>query len=158
MCYGFFNPEVNYVVFWMTGYSISKVCINCDFQIAESGSLVSITDCGSRKFVSIKNFLIQNAYFELWIDRSVMNFLIMDVLYFFYFGLTLQFMYYRKHQSRRLLNTPIRKFTRSTNPKCKKKINVQFYIGTVLSLQNIVGSRKKDVGLQEESALLSRLV
>jgi len=70
---------------------------------------------------------------------------------FFYFELTLLFMYYRKHQSRRLPDAPIQKFIGSTNPKIyriiirntKKKCTV--YRGTVLSLRNLVG-------VQEESA------
>jgi len=53
-------------------------------------------------------------------------------------------MYCRNHQSGRLPNTPIQNFTRSANPKiyrisypeCKKKYS--FYIGTVLSLNNIM--------------------
>ena len=34
------------------------------------------------------------------------------------------------------------------------KKNVQFYIETVLSLRNLVGCRKKNVGVQEETSLL----
>jgi len=33
------------------------------------------------------------------------------------------------------------------------KISVQFYIWTVLSLRNLVGCRKKNVGVQEETSL-----
>jgi len=52
----------------------------------------------------------------------------MDVLHFFYFGLTLSFMYYRKHQfgrdywmrqSENLPEVSIRKFTGFHNPEYK---------------------------------------
>jgi len=117
VCYGFINPEVNHVAFWMRGCSGSKVCINIDFRIAESGSPISITD-----------WCIRNDFFQLWISESrmhILNYGLVDSEWFFQlwmfciflFGLTLLFMYYRKYQSGRLPDVPIRKFTKSANPK-----------------------------------------
>ena len=108
------------------GCSGSKVCINCwflDCWIRKPNFYYELLD--PEWIFSILDFWIQNAYFELRISRSIMVFS-MDVLHFFYFGLTLQFMYYQKHQSGRLPNAPIQKFTKFHNPKCKK-INVQFF-------------------------------
>ena len=64
VCYGFINPEVNHVAFQMRGCSGSKVCINIDFWIAESGSPIFITD-----------WWIQNDFFQLWIFESGMHIL-----------------------------------------------------------------------------------
>jgi len=48
----------------MRGCSGSKVCINIDFWIAESGSPIFITD-----------WWIQNDFFQLWIFESGMHIL-----------------------------------------------------------------------------------
>jgi len=66
----------------------------------------------------------------------------MDVLHFFIFGLTLSFMYYRKHQSGRLPDALIQKFTGFHNPEYKKN-KCTVYIGTILSLRNFVGMQKE---------------
>jgi len=59
-------------------------------------------------------------------------------------------------QSKNLLEAPIQKFTGFHNPEYKKKCTV--YIGTVLSLHNLVGCRKKNVGVQEETAIFFILI
>jgi len=56
-------------------------------------------------------------------------------------------------QSENLPEAPISKFTGFHNPEYKKKCTV--YIWTILSLYNFVGCRKKNVGVQEETALIS---
>jgi len=55
---------VNHVAFWIRGCSGSKVCINIDLWIVESGSPISITD-----------WWIQNDFFQLWIFESGMHIL-----------------------------------------------------------------------------------
>jgi len=54
-------------------------------------------------------------------------------------------------QSKNLPEAPIQKFTRFHNPEYKKKCTI--YIGTLLSLRNLVGRKKKNIGVQEETAL-----
>ena len=84
VCYGFINPEVNHVAFWMRGCSGSKVCINYWFSncwIQKPNFYYGLMD--PQWFFSIMNFWIRNTYFELRIGWSGMVFSIMDVLHFF---------------------------------------------------------------------------
>jgi len=116
--YGFINLEVNHVAFRKRGCSGSKICINCwfsDYWIQKLNFYYGLVD--PEWFFSIMNFWIQNAYFWItnwWIWNDFFNY---RCFIFFYFGLTLSFMYYRKHQSEKLPDAPIRNFTGSTNPK-----------------------------------------
>jgi len=66
VCYGFINPEVNHVAFWMRGCSRSKVCINywfSDCWIQKPNFYYGLMD--PEWFFSIMDFWIHNAYFEL---------------------------------------------------------------------------------------------
>jgi len=113
VCYGFINPEANHVAFWMRGCSGSKVCINCWFLdswiwkpnfyygLVDPEWFFSITEC----IFWIMDWRIHNGFFNY------------GCFAFFYFRLTLSFMYYWKHQSRRLPDVPIQNFTRSVNLK-----------------------------------------
>ena len=83
VCYGFNNPKVNHVAFWIRGCSRSKVCINCwfpDCWIHKSNFYYGLVDM--EWFFSIMNFWIRT-YFKLRIGGSIMVFSIMDVLHFF---------------------------------------------------------------------------
>jgi len=60
----------------------------------------------------------------------------------------LPFMYYRKHQSERLSEAPIREITGHVNPKIYRNRD------SFVFAQHCGGCRKKNVGMQEEIAFI----